>query len=115
MPQDIGRVLINLINNGLYAVSRESGDKSPESGVVRVSTMRKGEFVEIRIEDNGVGIPRDKLRRIFEPFYTTKPTGSGTGLGLSLSHDIVVKGHGGELKVKSKIGEGATFVIRLPV
>ena len=129
VPQDIGRVLINLINNGLYAVSRESGDKSresgdkspesgdksPESGVVRVCTARSGEFVEIRVEDNGVGIPRDKLRGIFEPFYTTKPTGSGTGLGLSLSHDIVVKGHGGELNVKSRVGEGTTFVIRLPI
>ena len=122
VPQDIGRVLINLINNGLYAVSPESGDKSPksgdkspESGVVRVSTVRSGEFVEIRVEDNGVGIPRDKLRRIFEPFYTTKPTGSGTGLGLSLSHDIVVKGHSGELKVKSETGKGTEFIVRLPM
>jgi len=115
VPQDIGRVLINLINNGLYAVSRESGDKSPKSGVVRVSTVRNGEFVEIKVEDNGIGIPRDKLRKIFEPFYTTKPTGSGTGLGLSLSHDIVVKGHGGQLTVKSEVGKGTEFIVRLPV
>ena len=115
VPKEIGRVLINLLNNAFDAVSEKSGDNSPESGVVRVMTVRDGGFVEIRVEDNGVGIPEEMQGKIFEPFFTTKPTGSGTGLGLSLSYDIVTQGHGGELKVESEEGEGATFIVRLPV
>nr|MBX2820212.1 HAMP domain-containing histidine kinase [Rhodothermaceae bacterium] len=80
-----------------------------------VSTKRLTNTVEIKVADNGVGIPEGIQSKIFEPFFTTKPTGSGTGLGLSLSYDIVAQGHGGELKVESTEGEGATFVIRLPV
>ena len=115
VPQDVGRVLINLIGNAFDAVhqrSRES-DASYEPRVC-VSTGMEGEWVEIRVTDNGPGIPEDVKAKIFEAFFTTKPTGAGTGLGLSMSHDIVTKGHGGTLRVESKVGEGTTFVVALP-
>ena len=115
VPQEMGRVFINLLDNAFYAVAEESGDNSPESGVVRVSSRRNNGFVEICVGDNGVGVPEGLEEKIFEPFFTTKPTGSGTGLGLSLSHDIVVKGHGGELMVESKAGQGAEFIVRVPL
>ena len=133
IPQNIGRVLINLLDNAFYAVGEKSevlsqgaeglqathpSDFGPRTSdflpEVKVSTSRDAEYIEIRIQDNGVGIPKDIQNKIFEPFFTTKPTGSGTGLGLSLSYDIVVQGHGGELLVESEEGEGATFVIKLP-
>jgi signal transduction histidine kinase len=178
VPQDIGRVLLNLINNAFYAVSAKAsatadacserakgestshkassvedgqkpearsqepdanserrtanGDKqssvlSPQSSAssqqqvassqyqptVTVTTRNLGDKVEIRVKDNGNGIPQNVLDKIFQPFFTTKPTGQGTGLGLSLSYDIV-KAHGGELKVETKEGEGSTFILLLP-
>ncbi len=82
--------------------------------ILKVSTKNLDGKVEIRIGDNGNGIPKDILDKIFQPFFTTKPTGEGTGLGLSLSYDIVTKVHGGEIKIESKEGEGAEFVITLP-
>jgi len=127
IPQDIGRVLLNLINNAFYAVSMRnlsalSNLTGLESKVeseaykptVTVSTRRKGEMIEISVKDNGNGIPAKVLDKIFQPFFTTKPTGEGTGLGLSLSYDII-KAHGGELKVETKEGEGSEFIIQLPV
>jgi len=108
IPQDIGRVLLNIINNGFQAVQ---GTKDP---TLLVSTKRAGDHIEIKITDNGPGIPDSIKDKIFQPFFTTKPTGQGTGLGLSLSYDIV-KAHGGELKVTSITGEGATFTVSLPV
>jgi two-component system, NtrC family, sensor kinase len=114
IPQDIGRVLLNMYNNAFYAVSEkkknQSGDFEP---TVWVSTKQTGTTVVIRIKDNGNGIPPRILEKIFQPFFTTKPTGLGTGLGLSLSYDIV-KAHGGELKAETKEGEGAEFIIELP-
>jgi signal transduction histidine kinase len=122
IPQDIGRVLLNLINNAFYAVSNKSGQGFVKTQhvaspldyypTVIVSTKKSGDFVEIRVKDNGNGIPAEILGKIFQPFFTTKPTGQGTGLGLSLSYDIV-KAHGGELKVETKEGEGTTFIILL--
>jgi signal transduction histidine kinase len=119
VPQDIGRVLLNLINNAFYAVSEKakSGMKDFKPEVV-VSTRQLtppsgGRGVEICVKDNGNGIPESVKEKIFQPFFTTKPTGSGTGLGLSLSYDIV-KAHGGELKVESGEGEGTIFTIQLP-
>jgi two-component system, NtrC family, sensor kinase len=119
VPQDIGRVLLNIINNafqsplpaGSTAVKKvtvqtfayEAGDKAPRGGV------------GIRIADNGNGMSEAVKAKIFQPFFTTKPTGEGTGLGLSLSYDIITKGHGGTIEVASKEGEGATFVVRLPL
>ena len=80
-----------------------------------VSTKKVNGKVEIKVNDNGIGIPQKVLDKIFQPFFTTKPTGQGTGLGLSLAYDIVTKEHGGQLKVETKEGEGAEFIIQLPV
>ena len=115
ISQDIGRVVLNLINNAFYAV-----DEKKKSGIekyeptVSVSTKNNNGKVEIRVKDNGNGIPQKVLNKIFQPFFTTKPTGQGTGLGLSLSYDII-KAHGGEIKVKTKEGDGTSFTIQLPL
>jgi len=115
VPQDIGRVLLNLLNNAFYAVQQRSEAGVPDyDPTVTVSTKRNAQRVEMAVADNGSGIPKHVRDRIFEPFFTTKPTGSGTGLGLSLSYDIVTKAHGGTLRVESTEGQGATFVITLP-
>ena len=144
IPQDIGRVVLNLLNNAFYAVDQrlrqaqhDTGDVTlschPElvegskgsisyTPTVAISTKKIGNNIEIRVTDNGNGIPQKILDKIFQPFFTTKPTGQGTGLGLSLSYDIV-KAHGGELKVETKeeearpddpVGRGSTFIIQLP-
>jgi signal transduction histidine kinase/ligand-binding sensor domain-containing protein len=120
IPQDIGRVLLNLINNAFYAVSTRNLSGSENltglqyKPTVIVSTKNLGSHVEISVQDNGNGIPAEVKDKIFQPFFTTKPTGEGTGLGLSLSYDIV-RTHGGELKVETKEGEGSVFIIQLPV
>jgi signal transduction histidine kinase len=115
VPQDIGRVVLNLINNAFYVVN-EKKQKITEAfePTVVVSTKKKGNSVLISVKDNGNGIPQSIGDKIFHPFFTTKPTGQGTGLGLSLSYDIV-KAHGGELKVETKEGEGSAFIIQLPI
>jgi two-component system, NtrC family, sensor kinase len=115
IPQDIGRVLLNLINNALYAV-QEKAKMSIEGyePKVSVSSALVGDTVEIRVQDNGNGIQEGIREKIFQPFFTTKPTGAGTGLGLSLSYDIVTKGHNSQLNLKSVEGESATFIITLP-
>jgi len=120
IPQDIGRVILNLITNAFYAVTEKkkaaaASSEKPYEPTVTVSTKKAGNKVEIRVSDNGNGIPQKVLDKIFQPFFTTKPTGQGTGLGLSMSYDIVTKGHAGELKVDNKEGEGATFIIILPI
>jgi two-component system, NtrC family, sensor kinase len=133
IPQDIGKVLLNLMNNAFYACaerSRSAGSSSRHGGQafdvhhstldiqnqpqVTVSTKNLGDKIEISVSDNGPGIPSSIKDKIFQPFFTTKPTGQGTGLGLSLSYDIV-KAHGGELKVETKEGEGSEFIIKLPI
>ena len=121
-PQEIGRVILNLINNAFYAVSekqKQNLNARPDDPVgrgyeptVTVSSAKNNGKVEIRVKDNGNGIPQKVLDKIFQPFFTTKPTGQGTGLGLSLAYDIV-KAHGGELKVETKEGEGSEFIIQL--
>jgi two-component system, NtrC family, sensor kinase len=115
VPQDMGRVILNLINNAFYAVheKRKTNNQSYEP-TVAVSTRKLSDRIEIRVKDNGNGIPEHIKEKIFQPFFTTKPTGQGTGLGLSLSYDIV-KAHGGELKVETKEGEGSEFIIQLTV
>ena len=135
VPQDMGRVLLNLINNAFYAVSQRN--HTVETGhavatghalsllieykpavIVSTRTLPTGEGrggVEITIKDNGNGIPKENLEKIFQPFFTTKPTGEGTGLGLSLTYDIVTKGHGGTIEVESVEGKGTTFVVKLPL
>jgi signal transduction histidine kinase len=126
VPQDIGRVLLNLINNAFWAVRQQTltrlensenqtlsalGSYQPK---VTISTKVADNQAQIIIQDNGAGIAADILPKIFQPFFTTKPTGEGTGLGLSLSYDIITKGHGGTLEVETKEGQGTTFVVKLP-
>jgi signal transduction histidine kinase/ligand-binding sensor domain-containing protein len=114
VPQDIGRVLLNLITNAFHAVS-ERKLKEPEGyqPTVWVKTRKSKDGVELSVRDNGNGIPDNIKDKIFQPFFTTKPTGEGTGLGLSMSYDIVTKGHGGKLKVRSETGKGSEFTIIL--
>ncbi len=115
IPQDIGRVILNLITNAFYVVTekKKQGIEGYEP-TVSVSTKKINSKVEIKVADNGNGIPAKVLDKIFQPFFTTKPTGQGTGLGLSLSYDIV-KAHGGEIKVDTKEHEGTQFIIELPI
>ncbi len=120
VPQDIGRVTLNLITNAFYVVNEKSKDPltlnrgAAYQPTVSVSTKKEDNKILISVKDNGNGIPQKILDKIFQPFFTTKPTGQGTGLGLSLSYDIV-KAHGGEIKVETKEGEGSEFVIVLPI
>ena len=111
IPQDIGRVLLNLYNNAFHAHSTREGSGAP---TVTVRTKKENGKVFISVKDNGPGIPANIRDKIFHPFFTTKTTGGATGLGLSLSYDVI-RAHGGELKVDTKPGEGAEFVIELPV
>ena len=115
IPQDIGRVLLNLYNNAFYAVNEKSKMINEKyEPTVSVSTKMINDKIEISVKDNGNGILQKVIDKIFQPFFTTKPTGQGTGLGLSLSYDII-KAHGGEIKVETKEGEGTAFIIQLPV
>jgi signal transduction histidine kinase len=123
IPQEIGRVLLNLINNAFYAVSQRqktlatgenAGDGEKYVPSVWVQTTNLDKQVEIRITDNGTGIPSHLTDKVFQPFFTTKPTGEGTGLGLSLSYDIIANGHKGQLQLESEEQSGTTFIIRLP-
>ena len=106
---------MNLLTNAFYAVNEKKkiGIQNYEP-TVSVSTKKVGDKVEIRVTDNGNGIPQKVMDKIYQPFFTTKPTGQGTGLGLSLSYDII-KAHGGELNVETKLSEGSTFIIHLPI
>ncbi|MDX2072451.1 MAG: ATP-binding protein [Haliscomenobacter sp.] len=116
IPQDIGRVLLNLINNAFYAV-QEKARQGIEgfAPTVSISTKKMNNAIEIRVKDNGNGIPEAIRDKIFQPFFTTKPTGQGTGLGLSLTYDIITKGHGGKLHLESTENQGSTFTIELPL
>ncbi|MBK5271904.1 MAG: hypothetical protein JJE22_12905, partial [Bacteroidia bacterium] len=124
IPQDIGRVMLNLINNAFYVVTekkKQNVEARPDDPVGRgyeptitVSTKKLDNKILISVKDNGNGIPERVRDKIFQPFFTTKPTGQGTGLGLSLSYDII-KAHGGEIKVNTKENEGTEFIIQLPV
>jgi two-component system NtrC family sensor kinase len=116
VPQDVGRVLLNMFNNAFYAVQQKQ--KKGIAGykpTVEVSTIKTGQFLEIKVKDNGTGIPEEIKDKILQPFFTTKPTGEGTGLGLSLSYDIIVKAHGGQIDIDSVEGEFTAFIIKLPL
>jgi len=114
-PQEISRALLNLISNGFYAATKrrevEGGDFEP---TLSVQTINLGDAIEVRVRDNGTGIPDEVREKIFNPFFTTKPAGEGTGLGLSMTHDIVVKQHGGTLDVESSPGDFTEFKLVLP-
>jgi signal transduction histidine kinase len=115
VPQDLGRVILNLITNGFHAVTekKKKGIEGYEP-MVTVSTAREGNKVKIIVKDNGNGIPQNIIDKIFQPFFTTKPSGQGTGLGLSMSYDIVTKVHEGQIEVNTQIGEGTSFIITIP-
>jgi ligand-binding sensor domain-containing protein/signal transduction histidine kinase len=116
VPQELGRVLLNLFNNAFYAVrQKQELLGSGYEAKVEVSTCRRNGQVEIKVKDNGTGMPEAVRKKVFQPFFTTKPSGQGTGLGLSLSYDIITKGHGGELLVESEEGNYTVFTILLPV
>jgi signal transduction histidine kinase len=122
IPQDVGRAILNLFTNAFYSVSeKKKRIENNYEPVVAISTSLiaaaagKNAKVEIKVKDNGLGVPQKVVDKIFQPFFTTKPTGEGTGLGLSLSYDIITKGHSGEMKVETKEGEFAEFTILLPV
>jgi signal transduction histidine kinase len=114
-PQEITRVFLNLISNGFYAANKrkEAGDDGFEP-LLMATTKNLGNKVEIRIRDNGTGIPAEVKEKMFNPFFTTKPAGEGTGLGLSMSHDIIVKQHGGKIDVETEPGAFTEFIITLP-
>ena len=115
--QDMGRVILNLITNAFYAVKDRKASfplDDKYEPTVTVTTKNLGDKVEVSVRDNGDGIPKTILDKIFQPFFTTKPTGQGTGLGLSMSYEIVTKSHGGDLQVDTKVGEGTTFKISIP-
>jgi signal transduction histidine kinase len=118
IPQDIGRVLLNLFNNAFYTVNEKQKTESLTQNIqykptVSIQTKKLNDKIEIRVSDNGNGIPQNIIDKIFQPFFTTKPTGEGTGLGLSLAYDIITKEHTGTIKVESKESEGSEFVIQL--
>jgi signal transduction histidine kinase len=115
VPQELTRVLLNLIGNGFYAAnkrSREGGGTYRPA--LRVTTREFGESVEVGVRDNGVGIPPEDYEKLFQPFFTTKPTGEGTGLGLSISYEIITQQHGGTITVDSEVGDFTEFTVRLP-
>jgi signal transduction histidine kinase len=116
IPQEIGRALLNLLNNAFYAVNERAkqGDTDYYPKVT-VKTKTTDNHLEIQVSDNGTGMSKEVQAKIFQPFFTTKPTGEGTGLGLSLAYDIVTKGHGGTMEVESVEGEGTRFIVRLPI
>jgi two-component system NtrC family sensor kinase len=116
IPQDMGRVILNLLTNAFYVVNEKKKENiEGYEPTVSISTKKKKDLVEIKVSDNGNGIPKKVIDKIFQPFFTTKPTGQGTGLGLSMSYDIITKGHGGELIVETKKGKGAEFIIYIPI
>ncbi len=119
VPQDIGRVFLNLLTNAFYAVQdrkkKEKVSGTPFKPTVKLSTSTDQEFITIKVEDNGSGIPEQIKEKVMQPFFTTKPTGEGTGLGLSMSYDIVVEAHGGTIKINSEEGEFTEFTITIPI
>jgi len=116
VPQDVTRVFLNLFGNGFYAANKRGNESIHPSfrPRLRVTTRDLGTEVEIRVRDNGIGIPPELRDKLFLPFFTTKPTGEGTGLGLSISYDIVTQQHGGTITVDSRVGEFTEFTIHLP-
>lgn len=115
VPQEIGRVILNLLTNAFHAVDgKKKQNQAGYEPTVWLTTRKQADTFEIRVKDNGAGIPAHVLHKIYQPFFTTKPTGQGTGLGLSMSYDIVTKGHGGDIKVETLEGEGTEFIIQLP-
>lgn len=115
LPGELNQVFLNILVNGSHAIEAKNGEGSSELGTITVTTSHDDEFAEIRISDTGAGIPDDIISKVFDPFFTTKDVGKGTGQGLAVARSVVVDKHGGTIRVDSKMGEGSTFVIRLPL
>jgi len=116
LPSEINQVFLNIIINAVHAIEEVIGDyKNGEKGIINIRTRSEGEWVEVLIRDTGGGIPKEIETRIFEPFFTTKEVGKGTGQGLAIAYDVVVRKHGGMLTFKSDVGKGTTFIVRLPI
>jgi signal transduction histidine kinase len=114
-PGDLNQVILNLVVNASHAIEAVVGDGAEEKGRITVSTRRDGDWVEIRVQDSGEGIPTDVQPRLFEPFFTTKEVGRGTGQGLAICHAAIVKGHGGTITFDTTPGQGTIFIVRLPI
>jgi len=106
---------LNLVVNAAHAIAGVIGDGSKGKGTITVSTRRDGDWVEVRVQDTGGGIPENVRDRIFTPFFTTKPVGKGTGQGLAIARSVVVDKHGGTIRFESEVGKGTTFIVRLPI
>ena len=115
LPGEINQVLLNLLVNAAHAIADVIGAQPEAKGTITLRTRQVDEWVEVRVEDTGRGIPLEIQDRIFEPFFTTKDVGKGTGQGLALAHTVVVRKHGGQIRCESTPNEGATFVVRLPL
>jgi PAS domain S-box-containing protein len=114
-PGDLNQVILNLIINAAHAIAEKIGKSSKEKGMITIQTIQAKSFIEIRVHDNGTGIPEEHRQKIFEPFFTTKPVGKGTGQGLAICYNVIVTKHGGKLTFETKMGEGTAFVIHLPI
>ena len=112
---EINQVLLNMIVNAAHAIKEARKDANSPKGKIIIKTRRNGDYVDIHITDTGTGIPASIINRIFDPFFTTKEVGKGTGQGLALAHDIIVKRHKGVIKVDTEVGKGTTFIIHLPI
>ncbi|MGB5720338.1 MAG: ATP-binding protein [Woeseiaceae bacterium] len=114
-PQDVAQVVLNLIVNAAHAIAQSLGESAAEKGLIRITTKAMADGVELRVSDSGCGIPDELRERVFEPFFTTKEVGKGTGQGLAMAHKAIVVKHHGDLQLESRVGEGSTFIIRLPL
>lgn len=115
LPGEFNQVILNLIINAAHAIADAVGSSGASKGTIKVTIRKDGDWVEIRIQDTGTGIPEKIRDRIFDPFFTTKPLGKGTGQGLAIAHSVVVDKHGGTIGFETKLGKGTTFIIRLPL
>jgi signal transduction histidine kinase len=115
MPGAFNQVILNLLVNAAHAVAAAQGEAATTKGTIAVATRRVEDWAEIRIQDSGCGIPAKEINKIFDPFFTTKPVGKGTGQGLAIAHDVIVKKHGGTISADSEPGVGTTFIVRLPL
>jgi signal transduction histidine kinase len=115
LPGDLNQVILNLIVNAAQAIAEKNGAQTGPQGTIAIRTRQNGDWAEIHVEDTGAGIPEEIRHRIFDPFFTTKEPGKGSGQGLSIAHNIITKKHGGSIQFQTQIGQGATFIIRLPL
>jgi signal transduction histidine kinase len=115
LPGEINQVILNLVVNAAHAIGDVVGAGAGGKGRIRVSTSRQGDWAEIRVQDTGAGIPESARARIFDPFFTTKAVGKGTGQGLTIAYSVVVQQHGGTIEFETELGQGTTFLVRLPL